>query len=182
MLTLPPDWPPNFNTVPQLTEWGSYAVDIPWHNLERHIAYFETDLGLDLDPDFQRGHVWTREQQIAFVEFHLRGGRSGRDILVNCEHWNTLRKKGLCVLVDGKQRLNAVRKFLANELPAYGHTFAEYKGHMRPTHHSFRWHVNDLPTKAAVLTWYLEINAGGTPHTQEELNRVRALLNKETVE
>lgn len=180
MTTLPPNWTPNFNTVPQLTTWGSYAVDVPWRGLEQHIAYFEKELSLDLDPDFQRGHVWTEAQQVAFVEFQLRGGHSGRDILINCTNWNTLSTRGPCVLVDGKQRLTAIRKFLSNAIPAYGHTCAEYGGHMRPTHHAVRWHVNDLPTKAAVLKWYLEINAGGTPHTAEELGRVAKMLEEES--
>jgi hypothetical protein len=38
--------------------------------------------------------------------------------------------------------------------------------------------VNDLKTEAEVLRWYLEINAGGTPHTEEELDKVRKMLKK----
>ena len=34
--------------------------------------------GLQLNPDFQRGHVWTEDQQVKFLEFILRGGKTGR--------------------------------------------------------------------------------------------------------
>jgi hypothetical protein len=36
--------------------------------------------------------------------------------------------------------------------------------------------VNSLLTKADVLRWYIQFNAGGTPHTAEEIEKVKALL------
>ena len=39
--------------------------------------------------------------------------------------------------------------------------------------------INTLPTRAAVLQWYLEMNAGGTPHADAEIERVRGLLAAE---
>lgn len=43
----------------------------------------------------------------------------------------------------------------------------------------FKINVNNLLTRREVLQWYVEFNSGGTPHTTEELDRVRALLRKE---
>jgi hypothetical protein len=39
--------------------------------------------------------------------------------------------------------------------------------------------VNDLKTREEVLQWYLDLNSGGVVHTEEELNRVREMLEKE---
>ena len=39
--------------------------------------------------------------------------------------------------------------------------------------------VNDLQTREEVLQWYLELNSAGTPHSKEELDRVKALLARE---
>ena len=39
--------------------------------------------------------------------------------------------------------------------------------------------VNDLPSRGAVLRWYIELNSGGTPHSDAEIGRVRALLEQE---
>lgn len=36
--------------------------------------------------------------------------------------------------------------------------------------------VNDLKTKREVLEWYVQMNAGGTPHSPEEIERVRRLM------
>lgn len=170
-----------FQDIPQFTQSGSYAVDVGWNYLEKHLEDWTRRDGtapVDLDPDFQRAHVWTREQQVAYVEYCLRGGRSGRDLYFNCVGW--MRDyRGPFVLVDGKQRLTAVRSFLADEFEAFGSKHSEYTDSMRVHIMTFRFHVNDLKTRAQVLNWYLEMNAGGTPHTDEEIGRVSALLAKE---
>ncbi|MCB0539978.1 MAG: hypothetical protein KDE33_20845, partial [Bacteroidetes bacterium] len=85
--------------------------------------------------------------------------------------------KGVMQLVDGKQRLRAVTKFMNNELRAFGTLYSEFTGFL-PHYAHFIFMVNDLQTEAEVLQWYLEINGGGTPHTEDELNKVRRMLKK----
>ena len=133
----------------------------------------------DLDPDFQRGHVWTRDQQIAFVEFCLRGGTSGRNLYFNSPRFISQRE-GL-VMVDGKQRLTAVLSWMRGDFPVFGDTWREDLGPLPFSDHntSFRVHVNNLKTRAEILRWYLEMNEGGTPHTAQELERVRHLARME---
>ena len=38
-------------------------------------------------------------------------------------------------------------------------------------------HVNNLKTKKEVLQWYIDMNAGGTPHTTKEIERVKKLID-----
>jgi len=45
--------------------------------------------------------------------------------------------------------------------------------------HDMRININDLPTKKDVLQWYVEMNSNGTIHTEDEINRVKELLEKE---
>lgn len=171
-----------FSEIPQFTPWGSYAVDISWSRIEAWVNDHVENMGLDLDPDFQRGHVWKPAQKVRYVEFILRGGRTGKDIITNHRHWNTLStaSPGDYVLVDGKQRLEAVRGFMRNEFPVFGdHYRQDFQDEPRITHANFRWHVNDLPTRKEVLQWYLDLNSGGTVHSQAELDRVTKLLEKE---
>ena len=42
-----------------------------------------------------------------------------------------------------------------------------------------RLNINSLKSKKDVLKWYLHINDGGTPHTKEEIERVKKLYEKE---
>lgn len=51
---------------------------------------------------------------------------------------------------------------------------------MRLFQNGFKFRICNLRTEAEVLRLYLAINAGGTPHTEEELNRVRRMLEERT--
>lgn len=145
-----------------------------------------------LNPDFQRGHVWNDIQQIRYVEYLLRNGQSGRDIYFNHPGWMG-NWKGDMVCVDGLQRITAALKFAQNKLAVFGGYFlndlkvSELKLESptdikRAILHKFRFniHVHDLQTEAEVIQWYLDFNSGGTPHTQEELDRVRKLLEEKS--
>lgn len=83
------------------------------------------------------------------------------------------------VCVDGLQRITALRKFWGNELKVFGHYRNQIEGIPRDSTSSVMIHINDLQTKADVLQWYIEMNEGGTPHTKEEIARVKHLLEEE---
>lgn len=78
-------------------------------------------------------------------------------------------------IIDGKQRLNAVRGWLKDEFPTFGHIFSQWEGPMRGHLLKFDFQLCSLSAKE-VLKLYLNFNAGGTPHSKEELDKVRALL------
>ena len=167
--------------IPQFTRRANYSVNVSWFYLEKHLEGLAetigTNFGLDLDPDFQRGHVWDRNKQVAYIEFVLRGGRSSRELLFNCAGWNQ-GNEGPVTIVDGKQRLEAVRSFIRDEFRVFDHLASEFdKSILRRA--DFVFSVNDLPNRIDVLQWYLELNSGGVVHTDDELERVRGLLQEE---
>ncbi len=170
-----------FQDIPQFTRSPGYMVHIGLDYLMLHYTRYVVEYGLDVSPDFQRGYIWKPEQKIRFVEYMLRGGMSGLDIYTNCPTWRTGRMgpeypEAWFVLVDGKQRLDAALGFLNNEFPVFGSYFREFTDKPRITQCNFRWHVNDLATREECLQWYLEMNTGGTIHTDEELDKVRDLI------
>ena len=177
----------SFREIKQLTNGANYRVNQSWQYLiEALEGYKGRYLHLDLDPEFQRGHVWTEQQQIAYVNFKLRGGSGSNEIQFNCAGWMG-DFRGPFVLVDGKQRLQAVLRFLNDDLPVLhgeagrekGWLFSEIGGRL-PYNIDFLFCVNNLATMEEVYKWYIELNSGGTPHTEEELNKVRAMLNQQT--
>ena len=165
---------PRFSDIEQFTS-AEYEVDQAWSRIEGWLEECEADM----DPDFQRGHVWTPEQRTKYIEFCLHGGQGASDIYWNSPGWNDRGDSGPVVIVDGKQRVTAVRMFLRDEVPIFGsNVFSDYEDTLFSLlrNCNFRFHVNDLKTRSEVIEWYLELNAAGTPHTSEELARVRALL------
>lgn len=166
---------PKFRDIPQFIQGGDYSLSISWTYLENWFNDISPrEDYFDLDPDFQRAHVWTEEKQRRYVEYILKGGTSSKRIYWNCPNW----VEGPIVLVDGKQRLEAVRKFLRNELPIFGgNYFKDYEDNLDRNDHFFFMCVNKLQTKKEVLQWYLDLNEGGVVHTKEELDKVREMLN-----
>jgi hypothetical protein len=169
--------------IQELTPSPPYHVDVPLkylgENIERYLGY-----GLDLNPDFQRGHVWNAEQKRLWMEFLLRGGK-GPDLLFNHPGWQH-DFKGDFVIVDGKQRLAACLEFIAGKFKVFpgaqgnpeGWAITEIDPKLlfRPT---VSLSVNNLKSRREVLRWYLELNSGYIAHTPEELERVAELIKNE---
>lgn len=162
-----------------------YSVDVSIAHIETQLAMLASDgpeHAPDLDPEYQRAHVWTREQQVRFIEYLLLGGEVSRNITFAVEGDVALSRWRL---IDGKQRLTAIRAFIALEFGVFadekhpsGH-FANAIADIRRMQYSIKFVVVELKSKLDELNLYLSINAAGTPHTQEELDRVRALRDAE---
>lgn len=170
-----------FIDIPQFTRCGNYNVNMSMEFLIKQVDDWIREDGLQMNPDFQRGHVWTEEQQIKFIEFILRGGNSGKDLYFNCPSWLRVNYTGEYndfVCVDGLQRITAIRRFLNNEIEVFGQHYVDFGDRTDMVHHSMIVHVNDLKTKREVLQWYIEMNDGGTPHTQAEIERVRKMMEE----
>lgn len=177
----------NFNEIPQFYQ-ANYSVDVSLSYLVQFLEGLkrDSDTNLDLDPEYQRGHVWSEDKQIKFVEYFLRGGRSGRDIYFNGAGFHGHAEINECdprawqlTLVDGKQRLTALLRFLNDEIPAFGTLYSKYKGNTRANLPGLKIHVADFRTYKEVLEWYIDLNDGGVVHTEEEIEKVRRLINQE---
>ena len=57
--------------------------------------------------------------------------------------------------------------------------FSDFSEKLRMTKADFVFKINDLATRKEVLQWYLDLNEGGVMHTEEEINKVRIMLNDE---
>jgi hypothetical protein len=169
-----------FRDVPLYTRKGTWECDFNLEDVIPTLDKWVEEQNLDLDPDFQRVHVWTEEQQIAWVEYILRGGSTGRTIYLNNPAWQRSFKRGdQFVLVDGKQRVQALRRFFNDEIPAFGHSASTFEDRPDMIRQGFKINVNNLLNRHEVLRWYIEFNSGGTPHTTDEIDRVRELLRQE---
>ena len=169
-----------FRDIPQFTKSGSWQADFDFEMLLDFIDdQIETN-NLQLNPDFQRGHIWTEDQQIKWLEFFLRGGKTGRVLYFNKPDWNISVPEGSYydfVCVDVVQIITSIRLFVNNEIKVFGSYINEYEDKMSLVRNCIHVNINDLKSKKDVLQWYIDMNDGGTPHTTEEIARVKQLLN-----
>ena len=175
----------NFNDIPQQTPSGNWECSYSLKAFIRTIEEWEVDdyYNLEVNPDFQRGHVWDEYKQISYIEAVLSGGaKNSRIIYFNHPSWSTsldlIDEYDDFVCVDGLQRLTAIRRFVKNEITAFSTYYKDYKGSVRILG-NIKINVNDLKTKKEVLNWYVEMNDGGVVHTKEEIDKVKNMINEE---
>lgn len=66
-----------------------------------------------------------------------------------------------------------------NEIPVFGMYYKDFDGKTDLIRHSMVFNINDLKTKKDVLQWYIQMNDGGTPHSKEEIERVKQMMEEE---
>lgn len=166
----------DYNDIPKLTSKGNYTISVALIDFEYTINRYIDRHDLDMNPDFQRGHVWNNKQKSSFIEFLLRGGETS-PIVFNHTEWGRFNCKGEMVIVDGLQRATAILEFFQNKVEVFG----DYKySDINNIYPNLDIHItiNNLKTRKEVLTWYLELNSGGTPHSEDEIARVKSLLDQ----
>jgi hypothetical protein len=162
-----------------------YEVRVDWRHFPRYLKSLAEDYGpVELNPDFQRGHVWTEEQQVRFIENVMRGIASSASLSIqlNCSNWNTTECKGDLPIgiqcLDGLQRINAVSRFLGGEIHPFGLTLTDLEGSsysVKLSNFYFTVQMFDYENKTDVIQHYIDFNAGGTPHAPEEIERIKKL-------
>ncbi len=159
----------------------NYIIAVDLGFLLEQIESYDRRYSLNLNPDFQRDLVWPLSTKIKFVEYVLKGGTIP-PIVFNSPIFGGHGSKGdlpdEMVIVDGKQRLNALVEFLNGKLPVFG---GHYVGDLIGINNLLRqvtvqFKVNHIDTKNELLQWYLEMNEGQIAHTKSELDKVRAMM------
>lgn len=169
----------------RITDLADPAWTAPTHGCDFDITYLEQGLetwNVDTDPPYQRGHVWTDEQRSAFLGYWLQGGTI--PTLWVWEPPNAMEDAGDArpELIDGKQRLTSLLMWWHDDIAANVdgcQVFARDTNKLFRIHHKIKMTFVRLASRADVLRFYLRLNGGGTPHSPDELARVRALLAAE---
>lgn len=169
-----------FSDIPKMTRTGRNESAYDLKGFVRTIEKYIHEDELNLYPDFQRGLVWTEEQQIAYVEFLLRGGKTGTVVYLNHPGWMTDFNPGTVgfTCVEGVQRITALSRFCHNDLPVFGSFLSEFEDRI-PASVWLYININNLQTRKEVMQWYVDMNSGAVAHTPEEIVRVRKLIELE---
>lgn len=172
------------------------------HNLQatnrnmRDLLGFVRDGHLNLDPPYQRGHVWTMDQRVALIKSLLLGVPVAALVLNvrDGAHW---RRDGgeIYACIDGKQRLTTVGMFFDGDIevprdwfePDWIDDSCTWRGADMVSWVNFELHAKrymgqgfNIPVAEARLgslaeeaEIYMLINGAGTAHTTEDLDKAR---------
>lgn len=166
---------------------SSYSIDVHISSIESKIESLTEEaksMGgeLKLNPDFQRGHVWSLEKQVSFIENFFR--KVTPNVLrFNCATYFDDKevkdlKPGDIVCIDGLQRLTAMRDFIAGKFKIFDLYYVQDLAGtpFDPKRYTFKLEMFDIASKKELLRFYLDINTGGVVHSDEEICRVSQML------
>ncbi len=155
----------------------TYNIVVPWKNMNYLLNGFEFTYGLNMFPEYRREDGWTLQQKINYIEHRLCGGSSGINIYFNSTDWSTQHPYPI-VIVDGTQRIETVQEFMRNEIAVFeGNKFTDFCDTPKMT---FIFHINELDSYSDVLRWYEELNAVPVPRSEDDINKVKRLIQRET--
>jgi len=151
-----------------------YRINVDLDHVERALEHWDEPASgspLILNPEWQRGHVWTKKQQTSYMEYMLKGGNTGKEIYFNCSSWGGGFNTPI-YCVDGLQRLSAALAFIRNEIPAFGFLCKDYEDRLRMSGVGFFFNMLQVKSKKELLNIYIDFNSGGTPHKPKEIARI----------
>lgn len=137
---------------------------------------------------YQRDFVWTLDEMQALVHSIYNRVDCGK-IVIRERGWKWLYERGLeedCYwydIIDSKQRLTTIHKFLNNEFAdRFGNYFedlSENAQHRFLDHQLFSYStMNESTTDEDVLKQFLSINFSGVPQSKEHIEYVESLLKR----
>jgi len=137
-------------------------------------------------PEYQRELVWTQKQKVDLIGSILVGNPIGEFLFKKVFGTLPNGHRDNCTVewhvIDGQQRVNAIREFIDNKFTYNGKYFKELK------YWDARAFINDYNVSALTvkeitleieIDIYLKRNIGGTAHTKEELEKARKFLIKD---
>lgn len=135
---------------------------------------------------YQRGHVWQLENKQALIESIYNGVDCGK-IIVRERDWDEiddLEAAGLEFafydVVDGKQRLTAVKEFIDGVYPdIYGNYFSDLSNHAQnkflQTQLISFTQMKPNSKDADVIKTFLRMNFSGIPQSKEHLDYLKSI-------
>ena len=134
--------------------------------------------GIQDSPDYQRGYVWSEEDKAKFIHSIMMRSDLGKIVLVELPYTESAYYE----ILDGKQRINALRDFIAGKFKYRNHFHWELSRIDRSEIENSLITVakikSDQLTKVEKLELFLSVNAAGVPQTEEHLSHVRRLLHQ----
>lgn len=152
-----------------------YRTEFSAYTIETWQVFFERNR-LDLNPDYQRDYVWGFNEQQSFLHSVVLGlPLSAISVIKKDDDF-------IYEVVDGKQRLTTLKLFFDGEIALH------YKGesiffHEMSSPEQLAFTSAGLPmirlhkaTQADKLKYFLMLNFGGVPQSEEHKNKVLQML------
>jgi hypothetical protein len=131
--------------------------------------------GIDLEPDYQRGNVWTPEQEYMLIDSIYKNIDIGKFTVIRRSFKKRL--SHYYEMLDGKQRLIALLRFYESRFRYKGKYFHELctrdQGHF--TNYSVNYSECKPLTDEQKYRYFLKLNTSGKPVDSSHIEKVEKL-------
>lgn len=174
------DW----SDVETLTQDDDIHFTFQQRDVNAILSNYFNEYGIDLEPEYQRGNVWTLEQKQSLIESIFHNVDIGKIAIIK-RPWgsnpNTPLTPKLYEMLDGKQRLTALVEFFTGQFSFKGKYYNDL--HPADKHHfkyySISYAETEPLTKKQKYRYFLKLNTTGTPVDPAHMEKVLNMLNEE---
>lgn len=145
-----------------------------------HLIYMHYHFGIDFNPDYQRGYVWTQEDKELLLDSVFKNIEIGKFALIHLStsEWH---ERGFSYeILDGKQRLSTLIEFYENKLSYKGKYYNDlsWKDRMTFKHHNVSVAEVESENKKTILKYFLMLNRTGKAMDKAQLDKVENMLSE----
>lgn len=132
--------------------------------------------GIDFEVEYQREHVWKTRDKVSLIDSIFNNIDIGKIVLVQLDYTHDIYYE----VLDGKQRLSALRDFYEDRFKYNGYYYSELSRKDKNTfeNHSIAYGYLDNPSKEAIFKTFIKLNTCGKPMARKHLDHVEKLLNE----
>ena len=185
-------------------EYSSYRY-IPWFdarpiiqgdtsftmNRDLRINYMQQDInslltkhysfGVNYEPDYQRGSVWTDEDRELLLESIFLGADIGKFVFAHYDDNDWYETNCSYEVVDGKQRLLTLVAYYENRFPYKGKYYNDLSKEDKYTFKRTMVSVGEIQdyTKETILRIFIMLNRGGKVVDDKIIENAKRLLEEE---
>lgn len=136
--------------------------------------------GIDLDPEYQRGKVWTLEDKVSLIDSIFKNIDIGKIAIIKRD-FNSDKTIPHYEMLDGKQRYIALTEFYEGRFTYKGLHFEELDPSDRS--HFENYHIGMAETEELTrlqkLRYFLKLNTGGVAQDPGHMAEVRRKYEEE---
>jgi hypothetical protein len=173
------DISPAFNEDHKLIKNNDYFFNYTQRNIEDLFSkkYF---FGLEMNPEYQREYVWELSDKVLLIDSIFNNMDIGKFVFIQLK-WKHHPLNYAYEILDGKQRVNAICDFFEGRFTYNGLLYKDLSKHERNHFKMFLISVAEIEdiTREQKLQYFLRLNRTGKIMSEDQLNKVRMLLEQE---
>lgn len=130
--------------------------------------------GLNLDPEYQREHVWTIEDKVNLIDSIFNNVDIGKFVYVHLGYNGEYSYE----VLDGKQRIRAILDYYEDRFQYRGKFFSELSNRDQDHFDGYSISYAEIQnaTQEQKLQYFLKLNTGGRIMSKEHLSKVEKQL------